>query len=51
MLRRYGAEFNVLDRRGYAAPWLERKLTQADTLRIEEELSDFHNRFYYEDNT
>ena len=28
-------EFDVLDRRGRPAPWLAKKLTQADTDRIE----------------
>lgn len=31
-------EFNVLDRRGRPAPWLERKLTPADKQRIENEI-------------
>lgn len=31
-------EFDVLDRRGRAAPWLARKLTPAETGRIEDEL-------------
>lgn len=31
--------FDVLDRNGRAAPWLERKLTAADTARIEQEIS------------
>lgn len=31
-------EFNVLDRRGYPAPWLERKMTDADIQRIESEI-------------
>lgn len=30
-------EYSVLDRRGYPAPWLERKLTRADEQRIEQE--------------
>lgn len=30
--------FRVLDRRGNPAPWLERKLTQGDISRIENEL-------------
>lgn len=28
-------EFNVLDRKGYPAPWLERKLTEGDRSEIE----------------
>ena len=31
-------EFNVLDRNGRLAPWLERKLTAADTSRIETQI-------------
>lgn len=31
-------EFDVLDRRGRPAPWLERKLTDADRERIEYEV-------------
>jgi hypothetical protein len=31
-------EFDILDRRGRPAPWLERKLTEADQARIENEL-------------
>lgn len=31
-------EFAVLDRRGRPAPWLERKLTNEETSRIEEEI-------------
>lgn len=31
-------EFNVLDCRGYRAPWLEKKLTPADVARIEAEI-------------
>lgn len=30
-------EFNILDRRGRRAPWLERKLTDKDHERLEEE--------------
>ena len=30
-------EFEVRDRRGYAAPWLEAKMTQEDRQRIEDE--------------
>jgi hypothetical protein len=32
-------EFEILDRRGRPAPWLERKLTRDDQDRIESELS------------
>ena len=31
-------EFDVLDRKGRPAPWLARKLTDAETARIEAEL-------------
>ncbi|WP_289101034.1 hypothetical protein [uncultured Marinobacter sp.] len=30
-------EFTVLDRKGYPAPWLERKLTRDDYQRIKQE--------------
>ena len=30
-------EFRVLDRKGYKAPWLERKMTEADNERLQEE--------------
>ena len=33
--------FQVLDRRGRAAPWLEEKLTEDDRKRIIKELYDF----------
>ena len=33
--------FQVLDRRGRVAPWLEEKLTEDDRKRIIKELSDF----------
>lgn len=33
-------EFNVLDRRGRPAPWLELKLDEAQTARIKGELLD-----------
>lgn len=32
-------EFRVLDRRGRAAPWLERKMTDADVTNIEERIA------------
>lgn len=35
----YGS-WEVLDRRGRPAPWLERKMTAADERRIEDELFD-----------
>ena len=33
-------EFTVCDRRGRPAPWLERKLTDNDTNRIEREIAE-----------
>ena len=36
--------FQVLDRRGRPAPWLEEKLTEDDRVRIERELSDYIKR-------
>jgi len=33
-------EFNLLDRKGYPARWLERKLTEDDEVRILEEYKD-----------
>jgi len=33
--------FDVLDRNGRAAPWLERKLTDKDTARIEQEIHNY----------
>lgn len=35
------ADWCVLDRRGYRAEWLERKLTDADRQRIDEEAVEF----------
>ncbi len=35
-------EFTVLDRKGYKAAWLEKKLTAADKKRIEQEIIN-HN--------
>lgn len=32
--------WEVLDRKGYAAPWLERKLTAADRRRIENKIAE-----------
>jgi hypothetical protein len=32
-------EYEVLDRRGYPAPWLERKLTDLDRQRLEVEIN------------
>mgnify|MGYP003609651993 FL=1 len=31
-------EFRVLDRKGYPAPWLEKKMNEEDRIRIEKEL-------------
>lgn len=36
--------FQVLDRRGRPAPWLEEKLDAQDRVRIERELSDYIKR-------
>jgi hypothetical protein len=33
-------EFTVCDRRGRPAPWLERKMTDKDTSRIESEIAE-----------
>jgi hypothetical protein len=33
-------EFDILDRRGRPAPWLERKATDADRERITEEIEN-----------
>lgn len=41
----YGYEeidFDVLDRKGYPAKWLEKKMTDADRQRIEEEILQAH---------
>ena len=35
-------DFDVLDRRGRPAPWLEKKLTQAERQRIETEIEEAH---------
>jgi hypothetical protein len=35
------AEFTVCDRRGRPAPWLERKLTDKDSSRIESEIAEY----------
>ena len=37
------SEFEVCDRRGRPAPWLERKLTEEDTSRIESEIAEYIN--------
>lgn len=36
-------EFNVCDRRGHPAPWLERKLCDDDVMRIEQEILQHHH--------
>jgi len=36
-------EFEVLDRKGYPAPWLERKLTDDDTNRIETQILEYQD--------
>jgi hypothetical protein len=33
-------EYDILDRRGYRAQWLERKATSADAVRFEREIVD-----------
>ena len=35
------AEYLILDRRGYPAAWLERKMTDLDRERIEVEIDDY----------
>jgi len=40
-------EFDVLDRRGRKAPWLERKLTDKDTSRIEQEVGEYFSHDGY----
>ncbi len=35
------AEWEVLDRKGYKAAWLEKKLTKSDIVRIEEEIAAY----------
>lgn len=39
-------EFEVLDRKGYRAPWLEKKMTAEDRQRIEQELLDSMEEVY-----
>ena len=34
-------EFAILDRKGYPAPWLEKKLTAATTEQVEEQIIDY----------
>ena len=36
-------KFDVLDRKGYKAPWLERKLTDDEIERIEREIVSYMN--------
>lgn len=38
-------DFDVLDRKGYKAPWLEKKMTQADVDRIETEIREAHDAY------
>jgi hypothetical protein len=33
-------DFNLLDRKGYAAGWLERKMTDAERAKIEQQIID-----------
>ena len=35
--------FTVLDRKGYVAPWLAKKMTSEDEDRIKDELIEAHN--------
>lgn len=35
------SEWNVRDRKGYSATWLEKKMTSADSARIEAEIEEF----------
>ena len=37
------SEWDVLDRRGRKAPWLERKMSDKDCTRIEAEISEYFN--------
>lgn len=36
-----GESYEVLDRRGNPAPWLTKKVTRQDDIRIYEEIEDF----------
>lgn len=36
-------EFDILDRKGYRAPWLERKMTEDDEERIIREIKEAHD--------
>ena len=36
-------DFNLLDRKGYAAGWLERKMTEDERAKIEQEIIDRNN--------
>ena len=38
-------DFDVLDRKGYPAAWLEKKMTPADVERIEQELIEAHESY------
>lgn len=35
-------EFKILDRKGYDAPWLERKMTHEEEARITEEIEEYY---------
>ncbi len=37
------SEWEVLDRKGYKAAWLERKLSSKDESRIESEIAEYFN--------
>jgi hypothetical protein len=38
-------KYNILDRRGYRALWLERKATSADAVRFEREIVDIRRAY------
>lgn len=41
-------EFDVLDRRGRPAPWLHRKMTEADESRIKSEFEEAAREGYFQ---
>ena len=42
------AEYTVLDREGYPAPWLDRKITDADNIRILELIDAYKENERYD---
>jgi hypothetical protein len=40
-------EFDILDRKGYIAPWLERKMTEDDKERIIRDIKEAYNEDSY----